>query len=346
MSSEHSVETRFPGARGYLNSAAIGLPPREGAEALNAAIDAWQRGAVTAPEYDRFVDDARVLFAKLVNVPPERVAIGSQVSGLVGMVAAGLRPGARVLCPEEDFTSVLFPFLARSDLDVELVPLEALADRIAPDTDLVAFSLVQSADGRVADAKRIASAARQVGAKTLVDATQAVGWLPFNAGDFDVTVTGTYKWLLSPRGTAFMTVRESAMDLPVPLNAGWYAGESPWESIYGAPLRLAKDARRFDLSPGWLAWVGTAAALKFLSSQDLSAVRDHNVSLANTCRRRLGLGDSNSAIVSCDIPATADDALLGQLSTSIRAGRLRVAFHLYNQLSDVDLLTDALGVGR
>ena len=33
--------------------------------------------------------------------------------------------------------------------------------------------------------------------------------------------------------------------------AGWYAGQHPWESIYGTPLRLAEDARRFDVSPAW-----------------------------------------------------------------------------------------------
>ncbi|MEO1574691.1 MAG: aminotransferase class V-fold PLP-dependent enzyme [Pseudomonadota bacterium] len=336
----------FPGARGYFNTAAIGLPPRDAADELRMAIDAWQAGAATAPGYDRYIDEARALFADLVHVTPDAVAISSQVSALVGMIAAGLPSGANVLCPEGEFTSVLFPFLARDDLNVRLVPLEHLPDSIDAGTDLVAFSLVQSADGCVARARDIAEAAQRVGARTLVDGTQAAGWLPLDAGHFDITVTGTYKWLLSPRGTAFMTVRQQAMDLPIPVNAGWYAGEAPWDAIYGAPLRLAADARRFDLSPGWLAWVGTAAALRFLRTLDPQAVWQHNVGLANAFRRRVGLAASDSAIVSCDLPSTTDHDRLGQLSTSNRAGRLRVAFHLYNDQADLDALTDALGVPR
>jgi selenocysteine lyase/cysteine desulfurase len=338
------MESEFPGARGYLNTASMGLPPDAAADALRAAIDEWQRGSATAPSYDACTNAARAMFAELVNVTPDAVAVGSQVSALVGMVAAGLPKGARVLCPEEEFTSVLFPFLARNDLDVRTVPLEALEDSIDRDTSLVAFSLVQSADGRVTGGKAVARAARRAGAMTMVDATQAAGWLPFDAGDYDVTVTGAYKWLLSPRGTAFMTVRKESLALPALLYPGWYAGEAPWESIYGPPLRLADTARRFDLSPGWLAWVGTAAALRFLSSFSTVSIREHNVALANEFRSRLGLSASDSAIVSVDLPPTANEELLAELSTAVRAGRLRVAFHLYNQADDVERLVTALGV--
>ncbi len=42
----------------------------------------------------------------------------------------------------------------------------------------------------------------------------------------------------------------------VPLHAGWYAGENPWTSVYGLPLRLAGAARGLDSSPVWLAHIG------------------------------------------------------------------------------------------
>ena len=141
-----------------------------------------------------------------------------------------------------------------------------------------------------------------------------------------------------------MTVRQESMDLPALIYAGWYAGESPWESIYGPPLRLAGNARRFDLSPGWLAWVGTAAALRFIRSLGIKDIHAHNVALANEFRSKLGRSASDSAIVSLELPPTTNENLLEKLSTSVRAGRLRVAFHFYNQSDDVDLLTEALGV--
>jgi selenocysteine lyase/cysteine desulfurase len=143
-----------------------------------------------------------------------------------------------------------------------------------------------------------------------------------------------------------MTVREESIDRPALLYPGWYAGESPWEAIYGPPLRLAGNARRFDLSPGWLAWVGTAAALQFIQGIGVKEIHEHNVALANRCRGELGLSASDSAIVSVELPSTTNNDRLQKLSTSTRAGKLRVGFHLYNQQEDVDLLVEALGVLR
>ena len=91
---------------------------------------------------------------------------------------------------------------------VRFAPLEALAESISAETDLVAFSIVQSSDGRIADHAAICDAARAAGARTFADLTQSLGWLPVEADGFDFTVCHAYKWLCAPRGTAFLTVRE------------------------------------------------------------------------------------------------------------------------------------------
>ena len=216
---DERVRTQFPGAAGYLDTASLGLPPRVAVEAMTEAIAEWQDGRASAPGYDPYVEAARESFAAMVAVPPAHVAVGAQVSALVAMAATLLERGARVLVPEGEFTSVVFPFLTRDDLGLEVVtaPLERLAEAVDPGTAMVAFSLVQSADGRVADAEAIRAAAAGVGAFTLADTTQAAGWLPFRAEDYDLTVTGGYKWLLCPRGTAFMTVRPELLEQIQPL---------------------------------------------------------------------------------------------------------------------------------
>lgn len=338
------VQSQFPEAAGYFNTASLGLPSLDTADALHGAIADWQSGRVEPPDYDSDVATARQLFAGLVSAPVDWVAIGSQVSALVGIVATALRPGSHVLCPEGEFTSVFFPFLVRSDLDVsvEFVPLDQLAASIGPETDLVAFSAVQSSNGKVADLGAIKAAAAANGALTLVDATQAVGWLPIDATEFDFMVAGAYKWMLSPRGTAFMTVRPELLDRTTALYAGWYAGELPWESIYDPPLRLASTARRFDLSPGWLAWIGTASALRLLDEVGIDTIHTHDVGLANSLLTQLGMEPSNSAIVSLDLPPGFDSDRLDGLRVAYRAGRLRVGFHLYNTSEDVALLVAAI----
>ncbi len=332
----------FPGAPGYLNTAAIGLPPQRAVDALQTAIAEWQGGKAHAPAYDDDIAAARRLYAQLAGVPVGWVAIGSQVSALVALAVTAIPSGSRVLCPDDEFSSVIFPLLVRSDLEVTFVPLEALPDAIRPEVDVVAFSLVQSADGRVADLAAIETAADDHGALTIVDVTQGVGWLPFDATRFDVVIAGTYKWLLSPRGTAFMTVRPEIQTRMQPLYAGWYAGEDPWDSIYGPPLRLATNARRFDLSPGWLNWVALVPALELLLEVGVATIRRHNVGLANSLRDRLGHRPGNSAIVSLELEPDFDNARLEGLHTAYRAGRLRAGFHLYNTEEDVERLAAAL----
>jgi selenocysteine lyase/cysteine desulfurase len=341
---DEGLRAQFPGARGYLDTASLGLPPRVTVEAMTGALSEWQSGAATARGYDRYVAEARELFAAMVSVPSAQVAIGAQVSALVGMAVTALPHGARVVLPEGEFTSVVFPFLARPDLELEVVtaPLERLAEAIDPGTAMVAFSLVQSADGRVADLPAVRSAARAAGALTLADGTQAAGWLPFAAGDYDITVTGGYKWLLCPRGTAFMTVRADLLERIQPVYAGWYSGADPWDSIYGLPLRLAPDASRLDLSPAWHAWVGSAASLRLLADLGVESVHAHDVSLANAARAGLGLPPGDSAMVSLELEPDFDKARLEGLRTSYRAGRLRVAFHLYNSAQDVERLVTAI----
>ena len=338
------VHAHFPGASGYLNTASLGLPPKITVDAMSAALTEWQAGAATAPGYDRYVEEARASFAAMVAVPPSRVAVGAQVSALVAMAVTLLEPGSRVVCPEGEFTSILFPLLARDDLELELVTtsLERLAETIDAETAMVALSLVQSADGRVADLPAIRAAATAAGALTLADGTQAAGWLPFDADDYDITVTGGYKWLLCPRGTAFMTLRPGLLDRVQPLYAGWYAGAEPWESIYGLPLRLATDASRLDLSPAWLAWVGTAASLRLLDEVGVEAIHGHSVGLANALRTRLDMPTSDSAMVSLELDPQFDPARLEGLRTAFRAGRLRVGFHLYNDSDDVERLLAAI----
>ena len=150
-------------------------------------------------------------------------------------------------------------------MTVTTVPPSRLAEAIDARTDVVAFSAVQMSTGEVADLDAIVAAAEHHGALTLLDATQACGWLPVDANRFGAVVCSAYKWLMSPRGTAFMAVGDEWLERIVPHSAGWYAGADVHESYFGPPLRLASDARRLDTSPAWFSWVGTQPALDLLN---------------------------------------------------------------------------------
>jgi selenocysteine lyase/cysteine desulfurase len=119
--------------------------------------------------------------------------------------------------------------------------------------------------------------------------------------------------------------------------AGWYAGDDPFETNYDAPLRLADDASRFDLSPAWMSWVGALPALRLLGDVGIEAVYEHDVGLANRFRAGLGLEPGDSAIVA--LPA--EDDLVARLraadiSVTVREGFIRISFHLWNTEAEVD----------
>jgi selenocysteine lyase/cysteine desulfurase len=342
-----AARKEFEPAGVYVNTASIGLPPRRGVEALAAAVETWRTGRAEAADYDELVERARRRFADLVNVAPDRVAIGNQVSTFTALVAAALPDGARVVAAEEDFTSVLFPFLAHADrgVRVETVPLERLVEAIRPGVSLVAVSAAQSADGRVVPGglDGLASAAAERGCLTYVDATQAIGWLPFEADRFDFVSCAAYKWLCSPRGSAFGVVRPERLAMLRPLYAGWYAGAERWAAIYGPPLRLAKEARRLDISPAWLAWAGTLPALELISEVGIAAIHRHDVGLASRLRERLGLPRADSAIVTVAADGGLERLRSAGIRASVRAGAVRVSFHLHNTESDVEAVARALG---
>jgi selenocysteine lyase/cysteine desulfurase len=346
---ENLVRAEFAPKTTYLNTAATGLLP---ARTLAAMRDAAESAAQGQP-LDMFADveACRSAFARLTGVPATRVATGASVATFTGLVAASLPPGAEVLTAEADFSSLVNPLYTRGDLKVRGVPLERIAESVGPETALVAVSAVQSADGRIADLAALREAARTHGARTLIDASQSNGWLPLDAGDFDFVAAVAYKWVLCPRGVAFLVVPEDlgqAAGLR-PLFAGWASGEHPWDSCYGPVEELAHSARRFDESPALFSYTGARHSLALIEELGVDAVHAHDTALAGRFREGLAsLGHApvpapGSAIVS--VPGLGHRQ--GELSAagvqvSDRAGNLRAAFHVYNTQADVDRLLDVL----
>jgi selenocysteine lyase/cysteine desulfurase len=295
------------------------------------------------PSFDDYVRDGRAGYAALTGVPVGSVVMGGNVSGALGLVAAAVPDGSRVATVAGEFTSTTFPFAAQAGRGVTITELPA-ADLVsaAADFDVVTASLVQSANGAVLDIDALRNTVAGTDTLTVIDVTQALGWKQADVAWADVTVAAVYKWLLAPRGTAWMSVSDRVSRIMTPHAANWYAGEEPWQTIYGLPLRLAGDARRFDVSPTWFSALGAGLTLPWLASLDGAAVEAHALGLANRVRTELALPQQDSAIVSIPIADAADKLRAAGIRASIRAGAVRVGFHLYNTEDDLDRLLDAL----
>ena len=328
---------------GWLNTAGHGLPPRPVGDALQTALADWQAGVPGAAGWDDATGLARAGFARLIGVAEGAVAIGAQTSQLLAPVASAVADGARVVVPEIEFASNLFPWLVHSDrLTVLTVPTDRLVETVAAGCEVVTFSLVQSATGEVAPYERVVAAARAVGAMVVVDASQGCGWLPFDAALADVVVVSAYKWLMCPRGAAFAYLSPRVRDSIRPIAAGWFAGADRNNSFYGPAMRLAEDARRFDVSPAWLGWIGAVPALGVVEQIGIAAIHDHNVALANRFLTGLGRPAGDSAIVTVGGRDAEPRLAAAGIRAAMRAGRVRLSFHVYNTDADVDRALDAL----
>jgi selenocysteine lyase/cysteine desulfurase len=202
----------------------------------------------------------RNAWARPVGVVPSDVATGASVSQLVGLVAASVPDGTKVLTVDNEFTSVTFPFAAQRHRGVtvkEAKPAELLSQLRGH--DLVAVSAVQSGDGAVVDLDDLRNAAQATAARVLLDVSQAAGRQPLQLDWAEFVVGTAYKWLLAPRGAAWMAVRSDALADVVPHVANWFGAEDIWSGLYGLPLRLGGDARRLDLSPAWFSQHGAAS---------------------------------------------------------------------------------------
>ncbi|MET0455080.1 MAG: aminotransferase class V-fold PLP-dependent enzyme [Mycobacterium sp.] len=333
----------FTGAAGFLSSPTYGLPPTFLVDEIDRHLAQWRAGTMDVPSFDGHVRRGREAYASLVGVSAASVAMGGSVSAVLGLVAASIPDGARVATLAGEFTSTTFPFAAQEGRGVTVTDLPA-AELVASAAtyDVVVASLVQSANGDVLDVDGLRAALSGADTITVVDVTQAAGWKRLDLGWVDVTAAAIYKWLLAPRGTAWMSLSDRVSRVMTPLLANWYAGEDPWSTIYGLPLRLADDARRFDTSPAWFSALGSGLTLPWLASLDAAAVEAHCVSLATRLRREFDLPPLDSAIVSLPFADAAEKLAGAGIRASVRAGAVRVGFHLYNTDDDLDRLVGAL----
>lgn len=330
---------------------------------LEHVLARWSDGTIDLDEWDDAAARACARFASWLNVPWASVAaVGSFAEGAAA-VASGLPPG-RIVVGDNEFRSNLLPWLA---LDQQRNPVTRVATRggvlHSPDlaaavddgTVLVAVSEVLSCDGARQDLALLRQACDATGARLLVDATQSLGVLqPFTAADY--LIAHGYKWLLCPRGVAFLAAkpeRHRELRPPIP---NWKTGIQ--QGHFGGPYALAEDASRATTSPAWLPWLAATESLNLLCDLRQPEVERHCLRLARAARagaEELGYsvvtpapeGESHILSVRIKDPARISGALA---AASVRArllqGCVRAGFHYFNDDSDVSRFLLALRAAR
>ncbi len=326
--------------------------------ALTDTLQSWSSGDFSWLDWDQVPQEARRLFARFVDVDPVQVTNLGSVAEAAALVAASLPPG-RIVVPDDEFRSNLLPWLQRSDHDVVRVPsregvarTEDLVAACTPGTVLLAVSEVLSSTGVRADLPALRAATDAVGARLFVDATQALGVLdPREALMADHVAVHGYKWMLCPRGAAWMVTRKDRLADLRPIVPSWRSGPPP-HSYFGGVTPHERTGADTDSSPAWFSWIGAVAALDLLNRTDARATEAHAVGLAQDFvagARAIGLEPvspgrpSHIAAVRITDRARVTAALSdARIKATVSDERIRVGFHYFNAPSDVERVLAAL----
>jgi len=371
----------------YLDSAASAQKPQAVIDAMTAAMTNSyanvHRGLHTlANETTEAFEAARKRVAGFIGADPNEIVFTKGATEAINLVASGLGQslvaGDEILLTEMEHHANIVPwhFLRERQgivlkfapvLDDGRLDLEGFKALLSARTKVVAFSHMSNVLGTVNPVLEMVSAAKAVGAITLIDGCQSVVHLDVNVRDLgaDFYVFSGHK-LYGPTGIGVLYGRSDSLDALPPYQGG---GEMIADVSLDR-ITYADPPHRFEAgTPPILEAIGLDAALAWLQGQDRPAAALHEHALYQRAVEGLaganwlkviGSAPGKGAILSFTIDGThAHDVaqILDQYGVAVRAGThcaeplmrrfgvtssLRASFALYNTEAEVDAFVDAL----
>ena len=318
------------------------------------------------------VETARSLFARYIGASSDEVAIVPTASAAAYQVAStqewGHRP--RLVTTELEFPSIAHVWLAQQARGAQVVSVSApggllepqhYADVVDERASIVSVPWASFRNGARMPVREIVEIGHAAGARVFVDAYQAAGVEPIDVSqvEVDYLTSGSLKYLLGIPGIAFLYVRSSVRDQVRPPNTGWFGRVEPF-SFDPSVLDYPSDARRFEGgTPSIPSAYGAVAGLRTLALTSAEATAAHIAGL--TAQLHEGLVGAGERVLSPSSPArrgpqvalAAEDpeGLAGFLGgrgivSSPRGDVVRMSFHYYNTVEDVDLVLDGVRAYR
>ncbi|NKB88613.1 MAG: aminotransferase class V-fold PLP-dependent enzyme [Acidobacteria bacterium] len=351
-------------SQAYLNTAAGAPMSRAAGTAGREYYEATVRdGDVHWDDWLARVELVRAQAAPLVGGSSQQIAFVQNCSAAMNLVAAELGGDGEVVLVRGDFPSVTYPWMV-GGYDVKFVEpdihggadIEALAAACTDRTRAISVGWVQYRTGFRYDLNALSAICKKRGIKLVVDTTQGLGAVQFDAESLgvDYMVCSGYKWLTAGYGMGLLYAREP-LDRTRRAAAGWRSSSDPY-ALISDDMNLSEDAPALELGhPPFAAVFALGAALEMQSEIGALAIETRVLHLSARLRQALsdaGLGvlplsetDLRSGIVyaeaEADSTALRNELLDRGVYVSARGDGLRCSTHFYNDESDLAKLTEA-----
>lgn len=360
----------FPSLEGmtYLNTAAEGIPPLSGGEALQRYFSHKVMGMDGRILFAREFDACRESAAALLGLSADEVSFASSTSEAYNLLATAIRfgEGDDLVISNLDFPSGVTPWLEHPDKPTVklwahrdgILDLDDLASLLSERTRLVQVSLVSFLTGYRLEWAAFRDLVRERAPQAIlaVDVTQAAGRVDLDCLDADYLVASTYKWLLGTHGGALVAVPNHARERLVVKAGGWFHLANAFADDRFSHLEPFPGVRGFAVGmPVYPAVYALRAGIETITACGVAAIATHADALV--ARLHEGLAELGYTTLSPAQPGnsagivamrTTDDAAIHAhlLSRNIhvmcQAGRIRFAIHGYNRASEIDAVIAAL----
>jgi len=350
----------------YLNSCSQGALSDAVQTGLEDYIASWhEQGSPWELWVERY-EAIRTAFAQFINASPDEVAVITSASAGINSVASALsfQERNKVIMGEFEFPTMGHVWLGQRTrgADVRFIPAEgnaipaaAYEKMVDRNTLIVPLTHVCFKNGYRSEVNAIAEIAHRAGALVMLDDYQDCGTRPVDvkAMDLDFYVTGTLKYLLGPPGLAFMYVRKGLIASLAPTVTGWFAQTNPF-AFDPQNINLSPTARRFEAGSPAVPNIYAAACglqlLREIGMENIAArIKDLTQALLS-CAADMGIRaktPAESAGPLVVLQARDSNALVQKLAendivASNRHDGLRIAFHVYNTMDDVQAVVEVL----
>jgi len=219
----------------YLNNGTVGSSPLPVLRAIFEAYNTTEKMNQEDPEdypiwgyasWNEFRDP----LAEFLGCTHDELALLRNATEANSYIANGvdMKPGDEVLMTDQEHPGGEHPWnlkakrygivvkkitLPRPVIDANHV-LNLVNDAITPRTRVLFFSHITTFSGVVLPAKELCALARTKGILSAVDGAHVVGMMKLNVHDIgcDMYSSSPHKWLMAPKGSGFLFVRDEVID--------------------------------------------------------------------------------------------------------------------------------------